>query len=757
MKTSRAGYQLGQFITFLIMLMGVARDLKSETLLNVDLAAFGRVKVGLAATGQGGADFWNDYTAPYIGFAGLSNLKMANGAVSTVGMTVQNGAGQTIVPHDDPMYQVALYATDFGDITVTVTNLPGGEYDFYVYGHAGDSTANSVMQLLVGGNDRGNKATATDASWSLTNWVEGAQYVVFRGVQVTNGGAPVVIKSHPGISGYTYLNGLQISLAASTPPSITAQPQSHTVTVGQNVTFSVTATGSDPLVYQWRRSGTNLVGSTSSTLTLTNVQMTQAGNYSVAVSNNYGAIVSSNAVLTVNFPPAVLRVVDTPAAGGNFVTVPVQFVANGNENALGFSLNFDPSVLTFSQASLGSGISGAFFFPNISQVASGKVGFAIALSAGNAFAPGTQTLVNVTFAVAPVTNSQNTICLFADQPTTRQISDAQAIALAANYYSGNIAISATEFEADASPRPGGDKLLTITDWVQVGRFAAKLDMANAGSEFQHADCAPRGARGNGAITVTDWVQAGRYVAGLDPLTAAGGPTSSGSSLLMGNLRQSGNTTYSEEVSTRSVRVIGATALAGGVCSIAVKLEGQGDENALGFSLNFDPAKASFASASLGSGAAGAIFNVNTNFASAGRIGIVLALPTGGSFSVSNREIVKVNFAVSLAATGGIAVSFTNQPVSSEISSPSADELAANYINAALTVSPFPPAIIINKLGSNLVLSWPTAATDFLLQTNASLYFGSWGVLPISPITNGGNNNVTLPMSEARMFYRLVRP
>ena len=45
--------------------------------------------------------------------------------------------------------------------------------------------------------------------------MEGAQYVVYRSVAVTNGGAPVTIKAHPGSSGYALLNGMQISSAAA--------------------------------------------------------------------------------------------------------------------------------------------------------------------------------------------------------------------------------------------------------------------------------------------------------------------------------------------------------------------------------------------------------------------------------------------------------------------------------------------------------------------------------------------------------------
>jgi hypothetical protein len=74
------------------------------------------------------------------------------------------------------------------------------------------------------------------------------------------------------------------------------------------------------------------------------------------------------------------------------------------------------------------------------------------------------------------------------------------------------------FKCDVAPRPNGSNngILTISDWVQMGRFAAGLDTPNPGNEFQRAD-----VNNNGLITIADWVQCGRYVARLDPLPGGG--------------------------------------------------------------------------------------------------------------------------------------------------------------------------------------------------------------------------------------------
>jgi len=88
-----------------------------------------------------------------------------------------------------------------------------------------------------------------------------------------------------------------------TAPFITSQPTNQTVTVSNTVTFAVTAGGTPPVNYQWYFNGTNILGATNSLITIDSVSPAQAGNYSVLVTNLFGAVISSNAVLTVYVPP----------------------------------------------------------------------------------------------------------------------------------------------------------------------------------------------------------------------------------------------------------------------------------------------------------------------------------------------------------------------------------------------------------------------------------------------------------------------
>lgn len=87
--------------------------------------------------------------------------------------------------------------------------------------------------------------------------------------------------------------------APTNPISILEQPQSLLVNAHTAASFSVTATGAAALSYQWSFDNTNIPGATSSNLTISNVVQTNLGTYAVLVSNVFGAVTSSNAVLSM--------------------------------------------------------------------------------------------------------------------------------------------------------------------------------------------------------------------------------------------------------------------------------------------------------------------------------------------------------------------------------------------------------------------------------------------------------------------------
>jgi len=84
---------------------------------------------------------------------------------------------------------------------------------------------------------------------------------------------------------------------ATNPPVITQQPQTQIVPLGSNATFTVVATGTPPLSYQWHFNSVNIPGSTNATLALVNIATNDYGVYDVAVSNAAGSTNSEQAEL----------------------------------------------------------------------------------------------------------------------------------------------------------------------------------------------------------------------------------------------------------------------------------------------------------------------------------------------------------------------------------------------------------------------------------------------------------------------------
>ncbi len=529
------------------------------------------------------------------------------------------------------------------------------------------------------------------------------------------------------------------------PPFLITQPTNQTVVQGSNVTFSALAAGSIPFSYQWTYHGTPINGATNSSLTLPNVQVSQAGSYALIVTNVAGAFTSTNALLTVNFPPAQFRLGSTNAAAGSAVSVPLIAVLNGNENALGLSVGFDTSKLTYTGATAGSAVAGGELILNTSLISSGKLGVSAIMPAGFTFNPGTQTLAQINFVAAVLTNAATTTNSFGDQPEPRQLWDTQFNSQPATYTNGTVAISAaTAFEGDTYPRPNGDKTVTLSDWLQMGRYVARLDYPTNAAEFQRADCAPRSTLGDGAITVADWVQAGRYAFGWDPLTPAGGPSVEGA--------------YSG-AGPSATRVVGLgqlVLLQGYSGTLSVNLAAQGNENGLSFSVMFDPTLMTYNGASLGAGAVGADLLVNSSQAASGKLGFALKLETGTSFPPGPCELIRLNFIASSSNFGSFSPTFGDLPVPREIADAGAIALPASFTNTTQVVINPIPLLSIGLSGESVVLSWQMTATNFILQEadGGGAPPMNWTNLMAQPMLTNGESSVTLPLSNATKLYRL---
>jgi predicted secreted protein len=146
---------------------------------------------------------------------------------------------------------------------------------------------------------------ATTATLNITGATAGLDGYQYR--LVVTGACPPIVTSDVA------------TLTVNTPPVITAGPIGATKCVGEQATFSVTATGTD-LVYQWKKNGTNIEGATSSTFSIGSASVGDAGSYTVQVSGVCSAsVASAPAVLVVNQVPALISqpAGEEVCAGGN--------------------------------------------------------------------------------------------------------------------------------------------------------------------------------------------------------------------------------------------------------------------------------------------------------------------------------------------------------------------------------------------------------------------------------------------------------
>ena len=186
----------------------------------------------------------------------------------------------------------------------------------------------------------------------------------------------VVVSNSAGTA--TSNNAILTVNAAPVAPSITTQPSSQTITAGLTATFSVTAAGTAPLSYQWRKNGTAISGAISSSYTTPAETTADNGAlFTVVVTNSAGSATSNAATLTVNAAtPGALTPSSTTLSFGNVIVT--------NSSALGVTLRNSGTVnITVSNVT----ISGA------GLTASG-------VSNGQIITPGQIVTLNVTFAPA---------------------------------------------------------------------------------------------------------------------------------------------------------------------------------------------------------------------------------------------------------------------------------------------------------------------------------------------------------------------
>ncbi len=303
----------------------------------------GPVQTGAAILGAGG-DQWNVESFPYYTTPGpvVRAVPVTNADGTSIGATL------TVSQPGNPVYTGTYPGSSYGATDAGTANLMSSGLETFNYntypGYINFSIgglspyANSLFTLVVyagthgaqtetitltggaAGGNTGSALTTSSASRQLSAGA-GVAYNTFTGV-LTGGTLTFQVAGGVPQASTLLVNGFQLLLTTNAPPLIASQPVSQTVPLGGTAVFSVSATGSAPLSYQWQTNGGSgwgnlanggqISGATSNLLTISNATVNLALAYQVIVTNNFGAVTSTPvATLTETGIP-------TPVAIPNF-------------------------------------------------------------------------------------------------------------------------------------------------------------------------------------------------------------------------------------------------------------------------------------------------------------------------------------------------------------------------------------------------------------------------------------------------------
>ncbi len=252
---------------------------------NQNAGSGGTATFSVTATGDGTLVYQWQHNGTNLAGATKSQLTLAGvnpGSAGDYSVSVQNGIGPVI--SDDAT--LAL-----NTVPVIVSPPVGGTIP------AGTSLALEVVAQGI--------PSALSYQWRANSInIPGAIYSEYDIYDAAAGQTnySVVVSNSAG----AVTSAVAAVVVTNLLPVIRVPPQSQNVVIGGNATFFVGAIGSEPRFYQWRFNNANIAGATASAYRTPSLQTNSAGNYSVMVSNSFGVTVSSNAVLTLDYPPVIV-------------------------------------------------------------------------------------------------------------------------------------------------------------------------------------------------------------------------------------------------------------------------------------------------------------------------------------------------------------------------------------------------------------------------------------------------------------------
>ncbi|MEO6183713.1 MAG: immunoglobulin domain-containing protein, partial [Verrucomicrobiota bacterium] len=317
---------------------GTTRGVKFEANMTAGVAA----AINISPVGQGFSgdyrlhfDLWINANGPFPA-GGTGSTQHGTAGLGTTGTKVQwtgtsttadgfwfavDGEGQasdtstTFLNDFGAFNGTTYYAAASGVYTAgTASDVRGNNNSFYVSTFPGGQTAPaSQMQsgaLAVGTIGFAWRDVIINKTGSTVDWsINGLKIATISGANSTSSNFFIgywdyfiSVSDNAKLSFGLYDNVRVERFVTNVPPYLTMQPQGQTSKTGSNVTFAVISGGTTNLVYQWRFNGGNIPGATGSNYTRANLTTNDTGNYSVMISNAFGNVTSSNALLTVTQP-----------------------------------------------------------------------------------------------------------------------------------------------------------------------------------------------------------------------------------------------------------------------------------------------------------------------------------------------------------------------------------------------------------------------------------------------------------------------
>ncbi|HEY4249375.1 MAG TPA: immunoglobulin domain-containing protein [Lacunisphaera sp.] len=307
------------------------------------------------------------------------------------------------------VYSGTAKATDAGAYYATVSNTAGSA--------SSDTVTLSIVSLPVFTMQPASQTVTTGSGVTFTaaasgtpaptyQWLKnnvnvpgatGASYSIALTTTADTGSYSVTATNTAGSVTSAAAN-LTVNVATAAP-AIAVQPASQTVTAGASVSFTASASGTPAPTYQWKLNGSAISGATSTTLSLPNVQVSNAGNYTVVATNSAGSVTSNVATLTVNAvtvaPVITAQPGDQTVSAGSAVT----FTASASGTPA-------PTYQWMKNGVAISGASGASYtIGNATSASAGTYSMVASNSAGSVTSSGAVLTVNATTS-GPVIASQ---------------------------------------------------------------------------------------------------------------------------------------------------------------------------------------------------------------------------------------------------------------------------------------------------------------------------------------------------------------